>query len=207
MLVFEIVKQVEVSIRWVVKGYHECPFEVNIQVVCVASGLSAVECLAYATLKAHYIFLLIIILLSSLSVAQVNDPGVCFFAILRRHTNYLFYWHSEYLSIVLILKLWVIIMGCDHYRNTPGKHYAWFGFCTAIYRWTQFADVVFRPRFPSMLAATKKHLSLFWDLLINKFSLKVAVCHLDLKTEESTEKLPFDTMFLFRDNQTNKQSY
>ena len=36
------------------------------------------------------IFLLIIILLSSLSVAQVNVPGVCFFAILRRHTNYLF---------------------------------------------------------------------------------------------------------------------
>ena len=55
-----------------------------------ASGLSAVECLVYATLKAHYIFLLIIILLSSLSVAQVNVPGVCFFAILRRHTNYLF---------------------------------------------------------------------------------------------------------------------
>ena len=55
-----------------------------------ASGLSAVECLVYATLRAHYIFLLIIILLSSVSVAQVNVPGVCFFAILRRHTNYLF---------------------------------------------------------------------------------------------------------------------
>ena len=55
-----------------------------------ASGLSAVECLVYATLKAHYIFLLIIILLSSLSVAKVNVPGVCFFAILRQHTNYLF---------------------------------------------------------------------------------------------------------------------
>ena len=55
-----------------------------------ASGLSAVECLVYATLKAHYIFLLIIILLSSLSVAQVNVPGVCFFAMLRQHTNYLF---------------------------------------------------------------------------------------------------------------------
>ena len=40
-----------------------------------ASVLSAV----YATLRAHYIFLLIIILLSSLSVAQVNVPGVCFF--------------------------------------------------------------------------------------------------------------------------------
>lgn len=52
--------------------------------------LSAVECLVHATLKAHYIFLLIIILLSSLSVAQVNVPGVCFFAILRQHTNYLF---------------------------------------------------------------------------------------------------------------------
>ena len=55
-----------------------------------ASGLSAVECLVYPTLKAHYIFLLIIILLSSLSVAQVNVPGVCFLAILWRHTNYLF---------------------------------------------------------------------------------------------------------------------
>ena len=32
-----------------------------------ASALSALECLVYATLKAHYIFLLIIILLSSLS--------------------------------------------------------------------------------------------------------------------------------------------
>ena len=90
MLVFEIAKQVELSIRCVVKGYHECPFEVNIQVVCEASGLSAVECLVYATPKTHYIFLLIIILLSSLPVAQVNVPGVCFFAILRRHTNYLF---------------------------------------------------------------------------------------------------------------------
>ena len=30
MLVFEIAKQVELSIRCVVKGYHECPFEVNI---------------------------------------------------------------------------------------------------------------------------------------------------------------------------------
>ena len=164
-----------------------------------SSGLSAVECLVYATLKAHYIFPLIIILLSSLSVVQVNVPGVCFFAIFRRHTNYLFYWQSEYLSIGLILKLWVTIMGGDHYRNTPGKHYAWFGFCTAIYRWTQFADVVFRS---PVSITTKKHLSLFWDLLINKFSLKVAVCHLDLKTEESTEKLPFDIMFLFRDNQT-----
>ena len=91
MLVFEIAKQVELSIRWVVKGYYECPFEVNIQVVCVSSGLSVVECLVYATLEAHYIFLLIIILLSSHSVAQVNVPGVCFFAILRRHTHYLFY--------------------------------------------------------------------------------------------------------------------
>ena len=54
------------------------------------SGLSAVECLVYDTLKAHYIFLLIVILLSSLSVAQVNVPGVCFLAILRRHTNYWF---------------------------------------------------------------------------------------------------------------------
>ena len=31
----------------------------------------------YATLKAHYIFLLIIILLFSLSVAPVNVPGEC----------------------------------------------------------------------------------------------------------------------------------
>ena len=43
-----------------------------------ASVLSAVECLVYVTLKAHHIFLLIIILLSSLSVAQVNVPGVSF---------------------------------------------------------------------------------------------------------------------------------
>ena len=47
------------------------------------------------------------------------------------------------------------------------------------------SNVVFRPRFPSLLAANKKHVSLFWDLLINKCSLKVAVCHLDLRTEES----------------------
>ena len=52
-------------------------------------NVSAIECLVYATLKAHYILLLIIILLSSLSVAQINVPGVCFFAILRQHTNYL----------------------------------------------------------------------------------------------------------------------
>ena len=52
-----------------------------------ASALNAV----YATLKADYIFLLIIILLSSLSVAQVNVPGVwVFYAIFRRPTNYLF---------------------------------------------------------------------------------------------------------------------
>ena len=31
MLVFEMAKQVELSIRCVVKGYHECPFEVNIK--------------------------------------------------------------------------------------------------------------------------------------------------------------------------------
>ena len=37
-----------------------------------ASVLSVVECLLYATLEAHYIFLLTIILLSSLSVARVN---------------------------------------------------------------------------------------------------------------------------------------
>ena len=29
-LVFEMAKQVELSIRCVFKGYHECPFEVNI---------------------------------------------------------------------------------------------------------------------------------------------------------------------------------
>ena len=43
-----------------------------------ASVLSAVECLVYATLKAHYIFLLITIMLSSFSVAQVTVPGVRF---------------------------------------------------------------------------------------------------------------------------------
>ena len=42
-----------------------------------ASVLSAEECLLCATLKAHYIFLLIIILLPSRSVAQVNVPDVC----------------------------------------------------------------------------------------------------------------------------------
>ena len=76
-----------------------------------ASGLSAVECLVYATLKAHYIFPLIIILLSSLSVAQVNVPGVCFLATLRRHTNYLF-------SDIIIAEYLSIAMSCDHYRNT-----------------------------------------------------------------------------------------
>ena len=30
MLVFEMAKQVELSIRCVVKGYNECPFEANI---------------------------------------------------------------------------------------------------------------------------------------------------------------------------------
>ena len=30
LLVFEMAKQVELSIRCVVKGYHECPFKVNI---------------------------------------------------------------------------------------------------------------------------------------------------------------------------------
>ena len=41
-----------------------------------ACVLSAVECLVYSTLKARYIFLLIIILLPFLSVTQVNVPGV-----------------------------------------------------------------------------------------------------------------------------------
>ena len=58
--------------------------------IYLASVLSAVECLVYASLKAHYICLLIIILLSSLSVAQVNVLGVCFWPIFRRHRNYLF---------------------------------------------------------------------------------------------------------------------
>ena len=44
-----------------------------------ASVLSGVECLVYATLKAHYIFLLIIILLSSLSGCTGECPGVWFF--------------------------------------------------------------------------------------------------------------------------------
>ena len=30
MLVFEMAKQVELSIPCVVKGYHKCPFEVNV---------------------------------------------------------------------------------------------------------------------------------------------------------------------------------
>ena len=42
-----------------------------------ASVLSVVQCLLYATLEAHYIFLLTIILLSSLSVARVNVQDVC----------------------------------------------------------------------------------------------------------------------------------
>ena len=42
-----------------------------------ASALSVVECLPYATLEAHYIFFLTIILLSSLSVARVNVQDVC----------------------------------------------------------------------------------------------------------------------------------
>ena len=48
------------------------PWKVWINISRYTSGLSAVECLLYATLKAHYIFLLIIILLSSLLVARVN---------------------------------------------------------------------------------------------------------------------------------------
>ena len=48
-----------------------------------ASVLSVVECLLYATLEAHYIFLLTIILLSSLSVARVNVQDVCFLACMR----------------------------------------------------------------------------------------------------------------------------
>ena len=79
MLMFEMAKQVELTIMVVL---HSLTYQ--------AGGLRAVECLGYATLTAHYIFLLIIILLSSLSVAQVNVPGACFFAILRQHTNYLF---------------------------------------------------------------------------------------------------------------------
>ena len=74
-----------------------------------------------------------------------------------------------------------IAMCCDHYRNTRLD-------LVFVLQFTvrqKFFDVVFRPRFPSLLAASKKHLSLFWDLLINKCSLKVTVCHLDLRTEES----------------------
>ena len=45
-----------------------------------ASALSVVQCLLYATLEAHFIFLLTIILLSSLSVARVNVQDVCFWS-------------------------------------------------------------------------------------------------------------------------------
>ena len=48
------------------------PWKVRINISRYTSGLSAVECLLYATLKVHYIFLLIMILLSSLLVARVN---------------------------------------------------------------------------------------------------------------------------------------
>ena len=72
-------------------------------------------------------------------------------------------------------------MGCDHYRKTRLDLVFVLQFTV---RKKNF-DVVFRPRFPLLLAANKKHLSLFWDLLINKCSLKVAVRHLDLRTEES----------------------
>ena len=44
---------------------------------------ASVQSTVYATLKAPYIFLLIIILLSSLSVAQVTVPGVCFFCYIQ----------------------------------------------------------------------------------------------------------------------------
>ena len=37
---------------------------------------------------------------------------------------------------------------------------------------------------------------------INKCSLKVAVCHLDLGTKEIKVEIPFNIMFLLRDNQT-----
>ena len=76
-----------------------------------ASVLSAVQCLVYATLKAHYIFLLIIILLSSLSVAQVNTPGVCSFAIFKRPTNYLFL--REIIIIIAKYMYLCIATGCD----------------------------------------------------------------------------------------------
>ena len=62
----------------------------------------------YATLKAHYIFLLIIILLPSLSVAQVNV------AIFRRPTIFCF-------GHIIIAEYLSIATGCDHYRNTKGE--------------------------------------------------------------------------------------
>ena len=78
-----------------------------------ASVLSAVECLMCATLKAHYIFLLINFLLPSRSVAQVNVPDVCVFFLLYSgglqiicSGDIIF---AEYLSIAT---------GCDHHRNT-----------------------------------------------------------------------------------------
>ena len=88
-----------------------------------ASVLSAV----YTTLKAQYIFFLLVILLSSPSVAQVNVPCVCFCCCCYIQAAY---------------KLFCLIAtGCDHYRNTR----------------------------------------------INKCSLKVVVCHLDLGTKASRD--------------------
>ena len=77
-----------------------------------ASVLSAVECLMCATLKAHYIFLLIIILLISRSVVQVNVPDVCFFLLYSGGLQFICSGDiiiAEYLSIAT---------GCDHHRNT-----------------------------------------------------------------------------------------
>ena len=68
----------------------------------------------YATLKAHYIFLLIIILLPSRSVSQVNVPDVCVFFFLL---------YSGGLQIIcsgdiIIAGYLSIATGCDHHRNT-----------------------------------------------------------------------------------------
>ena len=74
-------------------------------------SLSAVECLVYATLKAHHIFLLIIILSSSL--AKVNVSGVWFFCYIYNVGGQQIICSSDIIIAVYLS----IASGCDHYRN------------------------------------------------------------------------------------------